>query len=229
MLDIKNIIFFTSGVITGVTGMYIYMKKKLNSEKELKEAIINEYDEYFGLTDSYTRVNDDEEEEYVNPEDSRQNGILSEEKRKEIKEKLEKNRRITTDYAKIYRKYNKSTEESSIEEEDPEEDEEEESEDERINSDYKENKDRAPKIISENSLGDLPEYYETKCLYYYTEDEVLTDDEDNPIEDPEYILGNCLTKYGFTDPENEEMSIFVQNFGSSTVYEVQKLTAAFHQ
>lgn len=86
-------------------------------------------------------------------------------------------------------------------------------------------KDRPPICISAEALGEVPEYYDHVELNYYAYDDILTDENDNVIEDRERFLGNCMKKFGFD--ENEEDQLFVQNFELSTVYEIQKFDAAF--
>ena len=56
--------------------------------------------------------------------------------------------------------------------------------------------------------------------------DALTTEDDDLIEVPYDLVGDCLNKYGFTD--NDEMVIYVQNFALTTVYEVQKVMAAFN-
>ena len=97
------------------------------------------------------------------------------------------------------------------------------SEDDNMVKEYeKDQKDRnrPPRIISVEKLGDLEPSWEVKTLFYYTYDETLVSENDEVIEDPYMYVGDALDKYGFVD--NEESCIYVQNFRLHTIYEVEK-------
>lgn len=91
--------------------------------------------------------------------------------------------------------------------------------------DHQKNKYRSPKIISSEAYGNLPAHIEQEVLYFYAYDEVLTDDNEEPVEEPERLVGDALTKYGFVD--NEERIIFVMNYSLDTCYEIQKVDSSW--
>lgn len=90
---------------------------------------------------------------------------------------------------------------------------------------HQKNKDRSPKIISAEAYSNLPAYIDQGVLYFYAYDEMLCDDNEEPIEEPERIVGDALTKYGFID--NDERIIFVMNYALDTCYEIQKVDASW--
>lgn len=73
----------------------------------------------------------------------------------------------------------------------------------------------APKVITPEEFGEIEEY-DTVSLTYYA-DKILTDDQNNPIEDVEDVVGNdSLTHFG----EYEDDSVFVRNDKYQTDYEI---------
>lgn len=67
--------------------------------------------------------------------------------------------------------------------------------------------------------------YETVSLTYYA-DGVLTDEDDNIIEDPETLIGDeALTSFG----EYEQDSVFVRNDENATDYEILLDSRTFHE
>ena len=90
---------------------------------------------------------------------------------------------------------------------------------------HQKNKNRPPKIISDEAYGELPAHIDKEVLYFFAQDEMLTDDNEEPIEEPERLVGDALTKYGFN--ESDEMIIFVMNYSLDTCYEIQKLDSSW--
>lgn len=111
----------------------------------------------------------------------------------------------------------------------PEEDEDEfdgtEEEENEINEAYQRDRDRDPRIISFDKMAELDASYENRTLFFYMYDDTVVDEDDNIVDEPHLLLGDCLEKYGFVD--NEEKLIFVQNFKLRTVYEVEKVWKSF--
>ena len=90
---------------------------------------------------------------------------------------------------------------------------------------HQKNKNRPPKIISAEAYGELPAHIDKEVLYFFAQDEMLTDDNEEPVEEPERLVGDSLTKYGFN--ESDEMIIFVMNYSLDTCYEIQKLDSSW--
>lgn len=97
------------------------------------------------------------------------------------------------------------------------------SSDEEAFNEHQKNKNKSPRIISEEAYSNLSPSIDQKTLYFYTEDEVLTDENEEMLDDPETFVGDALTKYGFN--ESDEMIIFVMNYALDTCYEIQKIEA----
>lgn len=97
--------------------------------------------------------------------------------------------------------------------------------DEEAFDEHQKNKNKPPRIISEEAYSNLSPSVDQKTLYFYTEDEVLTDENEEMLDDPETYVGDALTKYGFN--ESEEMIIFVMNYALDTCYEIQKVDASW--
>lgn len=120
------------------------------------------------------------------------------------------------------------TYEDPAESEHPEDDEEEAEDPDdigEVNREYEKNKHKNPKIISVEEAGNLPPGTENECLFLYTYDDTITDENDEEIEQPELLLGDCLEKYDFYD--SDEKIMFVMNYEMSTCYEISKIDAAW--
>jgi len=246
----KGLIMFgiglLSGAAAGFTGSMFYFRKKYS---DYAEQQIHEMEEYYGVTDQYRRESVDEkaqdDRDYTDTDEStntgREKGILTDEQRAEQREKLHRNWQKTTDYASIYNKEkNKDAEEKSTDEpeqvyvgEDGSEDleaacEPELDEEEAAIEDHQKNKNKKPKIISYEEAANLPQYIEQVTLYAYTEDGTVTDEDDQPVDDPDSLIGDALTKYGFLDEDCDETIIFVRNYSLDTCFEIEKVVGSFN-
>lgn len=96
---------------------------------------------------------------------------------------------------------------------------------EEVFEEHQKNKDRPPKIISADAYSNLPAHIEQVVLYFYTYDEVLCEDNEEIVEEPELLIGDALTKYDFID--SDERIIFVMNYAQDTCYEIQKVDASW--
>lgn len=81
-----------------------------------------------------------------------------------------------------------------------------------------------PKLISEDKF-DEDDDYEKETLYYYNEDDVLTDESEQEIDNELYLLGDAMDKFDFRN--SEERVIHVRNFELQTDYEVIKVWAPY--
>lgn len=247
----REILTLLGGIVIGAAGGVLatknYYQKKYEEEADRQ---IKDMEEYYDRTDSYVRGISEEGEE-VNPVedlDEEYTPMTAQEKA-EIKERLRRNNRETINYAKMYQ--NKSLSEqleplkeavdeafAAVNEElsplsqavkDIADDEMKDVKtlEDRANEEHEKNKGRKPRIISVEKLGEIDPHYEEETLFYYMYNETVTTDEDEEVEEPEWLLGDCLDQYGFRS--NDETVIFVQNFELSKVYEVQKIMASFYE
>lgn len=243
-MNIKNILLFVGGLAIGAAGGILGTKKYFEGKYQKRyEEDHAQLEEYYHKKDEYSRVphedpDDQDDEEKQVEGDSKPGGRMSPSERAEIKKKLMKNWEGTTNYAGMYREKNGYTDRGLVEaqhpldqgepgEEDPDDqdDEEIESPEEQAFNEHQRNKDRPPKLISDEAFSELPASIETGVLYYYAYDEMLCEENEEPVEEPERLVGDCLDKYGFRD--NEERVIFVMNYALDTAYEIQKVDASW--
>lgn len=78
-----------------------------------------------------------------------------------------------------------------------------------------------PYVISPEEYGEIFGY-ETKSWTYYADD-VLVDEFDQIVEDPELYIGDGLKHFG----EFEDDSVFIRDEKSSTDYEILRVTEEF--
>lgn len=251
MMNKNNIVTFGAGFImgaaVGVGGFYLYFRRAVKKIQQTADDQVHQLEKYYGKTDEYKREErfpDYEEDTLSEAQNGRHNGILSNEQRADIKEqqkRLQANWAGTTNYAKMYQNKEEESLANGIdpaEMEFPTEEESEEhiqtlkdigaiSDEEKYHEEHQKNKNRPPKIISAEDASELPGYIEERTLYYYTEDEVLVDDSEEMIDDPEILIGDALDKFGFA--QNDERIIFVLNYAQDVCYEIQKVNGAFSE
>lgn len=195
------------GAVGGFFGAKLYLKERTEKDaKEMADEKIREMEDYYEQADKYTRKESDNEKK--DP---------SETKRYSEKEETEE----ITDYRIMYQRKDED------EKEETEEEDVEETPEDRANEEYETNRNRKPKIISEESLGDLPVHVDHQVMYYYTYNDTVTDEDGNVVEDYERLFGDCMDQFGFRD--NDEESILIRNFSTEVVYEVIKEQAAFEE
>lgn len=84
---------------------------------------------------------------------------------------------------------------------------------------------KKPRLIKEEEFGELAGI-EKQTLKYWTYDDTLTTEENEELKDQEFYVGDCLTKYGFKD-NDEEREIFVRNGRLGTDYNIVKFDSSF--
>lgn len=83
---------------------------------------------------------------------------------------------------------------------------------------------KAPKLISADKYDEDPEYRK-ELLYFYQDDNVLTTEDEEEIDNQLEIVGDCMDKFDFRN--NEESYIHVRNQETMTDYEIQKIFSSF--
>lgn len=194
----KNSIAFLIGAAIGgsigAIASKLYFQKKYEAEAQ---KAIEEMEEYYGRTDEYarpeTKINEEEEDSSEpNPE------------------KLTKTRDRKKAERVNYQEY--------YEDDEDEEKEEGLSELDEMDKFHEEHFSHPPVIITEEEAGALPSWIDAKTLYYYIEDDILTDDEEHVIDEPGLVVGTVLEE---EDPFGDHKIIFVMNYAHDTCYEIQ--------
>lgn len=233
---LKYALFFLGGALLGGGVGYVSAKMVLEKHYNKKfEDAVSDMEEYFQTKDEYARTSDvivDDEAE-VNPVSNntdRSKGILSEDARAEIKEKLIKNYETTSNYASIYKEshpdlFNSSDNISSELTRDTDDEETDEALEATL--EHMEHKNDPPRIISSDEYDALPPHIDTQTLYFYHDDETLIDDNDDIIEDPAVLIGSALVDGDFIDDIGNPM-MFVYNPALDTAYEIQRIEGAYY-
>lgn len=232
----RDIAIFVGGAIAGAVGGVLgtmgYFKKKYEN---IANDQILEIEKYYSdkIGKNYIREDDAE----INPVDDnfsntgRENGVLSEEERSAIKEKLLDNYARTSNNATNYsqistERFIAKREEAENEAQDDEDEPVTMTPEEIADDEHKKNFDKPPRIISVDEYSNLPPYIDTQTLYYYFDNMVVTDDNDEVIDDYERLVGDCLDKCDFINSQ-DEMLLIVMNYQLDTAYEIQKVMASY--
>ena len=242
----KNFVYLFCGVaiggIVGVTSTVIFLKKRMMKELDRR---VEEMEAYYKKSDEYDKKKraPSQKPSYADASTEsntgRENGILTGKERVDICKPTDCKEDSKTDYKGAFQGSKTENyivkdgemrpaadEELLAESEYPEEDLDEENDPEKeMFESYQKDRGREPRIISFDKMGELDASYDNQVLYFYMYDDTIVDEEDNVIDEPHLLLGDCLEKYGFVD--NDEKMIFVQNFALRTVYEVEKVWKSF--
>lgn len=231
-MNLKDILLFIGGIAiggtVGILGTKKYFQDKYRKYYEEDREVLNKY---YRKVETYKDELSDNEKKDEEPKEevSRPGGRMNPEERELIKKKLQENYEKTTNYAAMYK--GKRSEINPVDDpaelERPLDDEEETTTtpEEEAFDEHQKNMDKPTEIISAEEYGSLPAYIEQQALYFYAYDEVLTDEEDQMIDEPEILVGDVLTQSDFID--NDERVIFVMNYSTDTCYEIQKVDASW--
>lgn len=212
------------GAAVGFVSCKIYLEKKYSDRAEEQ---INEMEQYYKKVDEYARVSsDDDQNDEEEQSKGRESGPMTREERRAAKDQMFRNREKNaspTDYTKYYN----VGDADPAEMEHPEDDQNDEDESEIVTpeeiafDEHRKNMNKPPRIISAETYSNLPPHIDQECLLFYAYDEMLCDENEEPILIPEQLVGDALTKYGFVD--NDEIVIYVMNYALDTCYEIRKL------
>ena len=236
-MELKDIIIFVAGALTGAGATYLGLKKhfenKANEEIEsVKRAFterVNEIeDEKNGVADLAEKAlkgkiqysEQTKESEIVSKNSSAVKGIIKEsnnEDRVDYGEYFPKNSPEALKYDGHPMEYDDS-------------DEPVETMPGRIEDEYGEVVQRFKdgklriKLISGDDFGSIMGY-DYKELFFYAGDQILVDDEERVIDNPETLIGDSLTKFGFA--HNDEDMIYVRNDYLSCDFSIKKLLSSY--
>lgn len=88
------------------------------------------------------------------------------------------------------------------------------------------NEDEGPYVISLDEFHEGMPHYDKLTLFFYEDDEVLTDDQEEIIDDEEQIVGSeALTCFGHLSHDPEV--VYVRNSNASTDFEVIRLSKSY--
>ena len=80
-----------------------------------------------------------------------------------------------------------------------------------------------PFVIPEGMFRDAMMEGGTYALLYFEDDDILTDEDDKPIEEAEYLIGDALDHFG----DNNKDIVYVYNPSNQTGYEIQRIHDSF--
>lgn len=83
-----------------------------------------------------------------------------------------------------------------------------------------------PRTISASEMLNQKQWYSKVTLTYYAGDDVLADDQDEPIEDPKDIIGEHFKEF-FGMSENDPDVIHVRNDDTESDYEVVRVDTSY--
>lgn len=207
----KNKINFFTGLLLGALTAggvsTILYGKKLKEIQDMADKQIKMMEQYYKRVDTYVRVPEEEKiDEDV--EDTRQHTIEEKERLKAVaKEEGYK------DYTQMYK-----MEESTSEEISPDLEE--------AHKLHEENKNLPPKIITEEEAAQLPNTFDHVVIYYYTYNDVATDEENHVMNNPELLYGTVLDDSDFLDDEEQD-TLLIVNYAHDTLYEICKINAEY--
>lgn len=198
---LKAALIFSCGVAVGAVAMFFSLRDRYQDEinKETEELRAYYKNKHNDISKETEDVGDEEQNLPKETAD-----YMDSDKRKEMEEAYERLRQV----------------------EHPEEDEPEQDkayfEGEALSKEAQRNS--KPRIIKKDSFDEYP-HHDKQTLFYYTEDDTLTTEEDQIVDDVEGLIGDALTKYGFKN--NNDEFVYVRNCGINTDFEIEKIFGSF--
>lgn len=186
----KTFLAFGVGLAVGIGGTYFYLKKKY--EEKLSDQI-QEIRKHYQKKQEKPKTIEEAGENF-------KEGLTNFANRFEEAEERGKDRIA---YESIVKRYQGSDEERPVDPAEQESPPEDEPEEEIF-------------TVTEEEM-ETYDNFEGIDLTYYTEDDILCDDQEQVIEDPEAIIGDALTKFG------------VKSGYSNTVYVINKRVRAIFE
>lgn len=225
---IKDILKIAGGTAVGFLIGY-FVKKKLD-EKKTEEAVEKEIESYRQFLEMKYGIEFANSGGRIHPKEDNIPEAYKKEEKKDFSDYIEK----TSIYRGPPEKPDlKELIRQAAERENPDDEEYDEEEelvsqepDLRKEKPKREVKGDEPYIISLEEFTDEMPHYDKLCLNYYMEDSTLSDDQDQPIDDPVYLVGE--EAFGLLGVEDGEQStVYVRNPIISTDYEIAVVYGAF--
>lgn len=79
-----------------------------------------------------------------------------------------------------------------------------------------------PYVINHDEFEDGPEEYERQCLYYYSVDRVLCEDDDSKVDDEEVLVG-----FDYEDILDMQTTAWVRNDQIMVLYEIHRVDGSY--
>lgn len=91
---------------------------------------------------------------------------------------------------------------------------------------HKKNRSKSPEIVSRDFLEEAEDDFEKEEWIFWVEDGVLTDEDENIIEDPTEFIGESIDEDGFR--YNNEEELIVYSYTYETIYIITKYFKAYY-
>lgn len=228
---VKVALGFVAGAVTGGVGTYFGLRSKFARETQ-KE--INEYREVARqriraaneFVDKMTKEEKKSEEAYDKAANSYDKFVdytsYYDEERCNLRDELN-----TVSQAVKDEDFDKHMAEREHPEEDEEDLDEELDNEEKIESLRKAREDqKLPYPIGAAAFHNTQQWYEKITLTYFEGNDVLTDDREDPIDNPEELVGTDYKKF-FGIDENEPDIVMIRNDCNGCDYEICRVPASY--
>lgn len=196
----KTFLAFGVGLAVGIGGTYFYLKQKY--EEKLSEQIQEIRRHY--------QSKQTEKDDVKSVEESGENWAKGIKNFGASMSKETASERDFVHYESIAKRYRGTEETDPAEKESPPEDEPEEE----------------IFTVSEEEM-EAYDNFEDISLTYYAEDDILCDDQDQVIEDPEAVIGDVLTKFGLKSGYPD--TVFVINKRVRAIFEVLMVEGSYQE
>lgn len=196
----KTFLAFGAGLAVGVGGTYFYLKQKY--EEKLSDQIQEIRKHY--------REKQEKPETIEEAAENWKKGMANFANRFEDAEERGKNRIAYESIAKRYQGSDEQRPVDPAEQESPPEDEPEEE----------------IFTVTEEEM-ETYDNFEDISLTYYAEDDILCDDQEQVIEDPEAIIGDALTKFGVKSGYPD--TVYVINKRVRAIFEILMVEGSYQE
>lgn len=200
----KTFLAFGVGLAVGIGTTYFYLKRKY--EEKLSEQI-QEVRKHYQEREKVEEEPDENPKTIEEMGENWKKGMTNFANRFEEAEQRGKERIA---YESIAKRYQASEKVDPAEQESPPEDEPEEE----------------VFTISEEEM-ETYDNFEDISLTYYAEDDILCDDQEQVIEDPEVVIGDALTKFGLKSGYPD--TVFVINKRVRAIFEVLMVEGSYQE
>lgn len=228
---VKVALGFVAGAVTGGVGTYFGLRsrfaretqKEINEYREVARQRIRAANEF---VDKMTKEEKKSEEAYDKAANSYDKFVdytsYYDEERCNLRDKLNAVSQAVKD-----EDFDKHMAEREYPEEDEEDLNEELDNEEKIENLHKAREDqKVPYPISAAEFHNTQQWYEKITLTYFEGNDVLTDDREDPIDNPEELVGTDYKKF-FGIDENEPDIVMIRNDCNGCDYEICRVPASY--